>query len=142
MTTILPPKRLSTYSTVKSFTFWKVSLKTYNFTVPPLIRGLSSHGWNDNHPSIRKLLSDYSTVKRLTCWRVGLKTNHLKLYESISVNVAFKFLHIYLSLQDNKSIPMHIFKVHEYLSIIFWLYDGCQTIYNDKVNNMCIERQL
>ena len=63
-----------------------------------------------------ELLSDYSTVKRLTCWRVGLKTYNLKLFESISVDVAFKILHIYPSLHDNKSIPMHILKVHEYLS--------------------------
>ena len=68
-----------------------------------------------------ELLSDYSTVKRLTCWRVGLKTYNLKLYGSISVNVALKILHIYLSLHDKKSITMHIFQVHEYLSVNFWL---------------------
>ena len=68
-----------------------------------------------------ELLYHYSTVKRFTCWRVGLKTYNLKLYDGISVNVAIKILHIYTSLQDNKSIPMHILNMHKYLSVNFWL---------------------
>ena len=61
-----------------------------------------------------ELLSHYSTVKRLTCWRVGLKNIQLEAIRKHNrVNVAFKILHIYLSLHDNKSITMHIFQVHE-----------------------------
>ena len=63
-----------------------------------------------------EVLSHRSTVKRLS-W----KTYNFKLYESISVNVAIKALHMYRSLQDNKPIAMHILKMHKYLSVNFWL---------------------
>ena len=46
---ILSQWLLASYTTVKSFTFWKVSVKLYNFMVP-FIRGFPSHEWNDTHP--------------------------------------------------------------------------------------------
>ena len=35
-----------------------------------------------------ELLSSYSNVKTFTSWKMGLKAYNLKLYESISVNIA------------------------------------------------------
>ena len=40
---------LSHYTTVKSFTFWKLSVKLYNFNVP-VYKAFPSHEWNETHP--------------------------------------------------------------------------------------------
>ena len=57
---IIPPKLVSNTTTLKTFTFWKVSLKLYNIRVP-VYKKSSSHRWNENNPSTMTTIQLFTT---------------------------------------------------------------------------------
>ena len=62
---------LANYTSVKWFTFWKVSAKICNFRVS-FIRGFPSHEWNDTHPWTMTASRVYE-CKSFTFWKVSSK---------------------------------------------------------------------
>ena len=95
MNTILPRSLLANYRTVKSFTFWKVSVKPYSFRVP-VYKGVVLT-WMESQPSF-----DENCYQIIVLWKASLAQKWVLKHK----NLGFPFIKGLSPHEFNENHPL------------------------------------